>query len=84
MATEAGVAALAAEGTSSGIGAISAAGAGIKAFVLSNPASLAAVAGIAVGVLGYHFLFDHGEHLVADGEQEGGGADVDAAEPAAP
>lgn len=79
MATETGAAALAAEGASAGLGAVSAAGAAIKAFVLSNPISLAAVAGVAIGALGYHFLFDRGEpHEGEDAEGQG-----DAAEPSA-
>jgi len=77
MATETGAAAIAAENASGGIGAVSSAGAAIKGFVLSNPISLAAVAGLVVGVLGYHFLFDHGENLVGNDEQK----DANAAEP---
>jgi hypothetical protein len=81
MATETAAATLAAEGASAGLGAASAAGAAIKAFVLSNPVSLAGVAGLVVGVVGYHFLFDHGgsdddEHPHAEG-------DAEAAEPSA-
>jgi hypothetical protein len=68
MATETAAATLAAEGASAGLSAAASAGAAIKALVLNNPVSLAGVAGLAVGILGYHFLFDHGEAHVADDE----------------
>ncbi|MGB5735142.1 MAG: hypothetical protein WBM40_11950 [Thiohalocapsa sp.] len=72
MATETAAATLAAGGAAAGIDAVSTAGAAIKALVLSNPMSLAAVGGLVVGVLGYHFLFDHGEaHIAGDDAAEG-------------
>jgi hypothetical protein len=80
MATETGAAALAAEGASAGLGAVSYAGAAIKAFVLSNPVSLAGVAGVAVGVLGYHLLFDRGETGEAASENQEATSESDAPE----
>lgn len=73
MATETAVANLAAEGASAGLSAASAAGAAIKAFVLSNPVSVVGVAGVVVGLVGYHFLFSQGdshdgEHRHAEGD----------------
>lgn len=70
MAAEATAANLAAEGTSAGASAFTAAGAAIKAFVLANPATLAAVAGIVIGAVGYSMLanrdhdHDHEDEVV--------------------
>ncbi len=72
---------MATEVAAAGAGAISAAGAAIQGFVLSNPVSLAGVAGLVIGVLGYHFLFDHGEKLVDD-EHKDDEKDANAGEPA--
>jgi hypothetical protein len=83
MATETGAAALAAEGASAGLGAVSYAGAAIKAFVLSNPVSLAGVAGVAIGVLGYHLLFDRGEAGDAESTNQQAASDADAPEASA-
>jgi hypothetical protein len=83
MVSETAAAAIASEGASGGLGAVSAAGVAIKAFVLSNPMSLAGIAGVVVGVLGYHFLFDHGEEAEADQEVKEGGVDIDTTEPSA-
>lgn len=81
MATETAAATLAAEGASAGLGAASAAGAAIKTLVLSNPVSLAGIAGIVVGVVGYHFLFNSGESH--DHEHEHAEGVAEAAEPSA-
>ena len=51
---------------SAGPGNLTAAGAAIKAFVLANPATLAAIAGIVIGALGYRLLAHH-DH---EGEDE--------------
>jgi hypothetical protein len=87
MATETAAAtaaaAVAAENASGGIGAVSAAAAGVKAFVLSNPVMLAGVGGLVVGFVGYHFLFDHGESMEGDHEHQDGEVDAKAAEPSA-
>lgn len=72
---------MATEIAAAGAGAISAAGAAIQGFVLNNPVSLAGVAGLVIGVLGYHFLFDHGEKLVDEHKDDE--KDVNAGEPAA-
>lgn len=61
MAAEATAANLAAEGTSAGLGALTTASAAIKAFVLANPITLAGVAGIVIGALGYRVLA-HRDH----------------------
>lgn len=70
MAAEATAANLAAEGTSAGASAITAAGAAIKAFVLANPAALAAIAGIVIGALGYRFLAHRDHEHDHEGEDE--------------
>jgi hypothetical protein len=74
MATEATAAALAAEGTSAGAGALTAVGTGLKAFLLANPVSLAAVAGLVVGAGGYYLLARQGnkqEHEHEETEEAG-------------
>ena len=78
MAAEATAANLAAEGTSAGASAITTAGAAIKAFVLTNPAALAAIAGIVIGALGYR-IWTHRDH---DHEGEDEAAEAEAAEAA--
>ena len=72
MAAAATAANLATEGTSAGVSAITAAGAAIKAFVLTNPATLAGVAGIVIGALGYRLLahHDHEHNHDHEGEDE--------------
>lgn len=56
MAAETTAANLAAEGTSAGASALTTAGAAIKAFVLANPVTLAGIAGIVIGAVGYRIL----------------------------
>lgn len=70
MAAEATAASLAAEGTSAGAGAFAAAGTAIKAFVLANPITLAGVAGIAIGVIGYRALVHPPGHEHAHEHEE--------------
>jgi hypothetical protein len=70
MAAEATAANLAAEGTSAGASAITAAGAAIKAFVLANPAALAGIAGIVIGALGYRVLANRDHEHDHEGEDE--------------
>jgi hypothetical protein len=69
MATEATAAALAAEGASAGAGALAAVGTGLKALVLANPASLAAVVGLVVGAGGYYLLAGRGKQQEQEHEE---------------
>lgn len=70
MAAEATAANLAAEGTSAGASALATAGAAIKAFVLANPVTLAGVAGIVIGAIGYRLLAHNDHDHDHEGEEE--------------
>lgn len=79
MATEATAAAtVASEGASAGLGALSAAGVAVKAFVLANPVPIAAVAAVIIGVVAYRAVTHRGQkpEEVQEAHEEG-------AEPAA-
>ena len=67
---------------SAGPGNLTAAGAAIKAFVLANPATLAAIAGIVIGALGYRLLAHHDHEHDHEGEDEAAEAEEAAEAPA--
>ena len=82
MAVEATAANLAADGASAGVGALTATGAAVKAFILANPATIAGVVGIAIGLVAYRAWANRG-HEHEEGCEHSHEDHAKAAEPSA-